>query len=330
MKMPLRGVVCLALASLCALSAPAAPAKPDPQVPNPTTGAPNAASKVVQQFLDDRAAGKSPDAYTLFTDESRKLLPMSQKDMDQAVKGFDVPQGLGQFTPEFRAVVALFLDFHDCLAYRFRVLGPATDDPNVVLVRAYRIGTPLSDIKIIKIVTAPAAAEGGTAHIDGMQTVMRADPKMAAQGHGSGPAAEQATSQSNLKQIALGILIYAQDHDQRLPDADKWVDEIMPYLKSEAIFRDPSAPAEQKYSYAFNRNLSGVRMSALAAPATTVLLFESTTGVKNATDAGTSVPHPGRHNRGTDYAFADGRVKWLADGDNPSFALSGDGGQAAP
>ncbi len=53
------------------------------------------------------------------------------------------------------------------------------------------------------------------------------------------------------------------------------------------------------------------------------LLFESTAGVKNAADTGDSVPMPGRHNGGTDYALADGHVKWEADGAKPSFLLTG-------
>jgi len=55
-----------------------------------------------------------------------------------------------------------------------------------------------------------------------------------------------------------------------------------------------------------------------------VLLFESTDGKKNASDRGESLPRPGRHNGGTDYALADGYVKWVSDtAPKPSFLITG-------
>ncbi len=125
-------------------------------------------------------------------------------------------------------------------------------------------------------------------------------------------------SLSNLKQIALAVEMYAQDHHEQMPDADQWVDQVSPYLVGKAVppserehtlaalLRDPSAPQGEKWSYAFNRNLSGVKLADIKNPAETVLLFESTTGVKNAADTGQSVPRGGRHNAGDYYAFAEG------------------------
>ena len=69
--------------------------------------------------------------------------------------------------------------------------------------------------------------------------------------------ARQASCQSNLKQIGLGLLQYSQDYDEELvtswlgysngydksyPDAGKsykWMDEIYPYTKSTGIFHCP-------------------------------------------------------------------------------------------
>ena len=69
--------------------------------------------------------------------------------------------------------------------------------------------------------------------------------------------ARRASCQSNLKQIGLGMLQYAQDYDEvSVPDqfgsqsqnwhSDKgndykWMDAIFPYVKSEQIFDCPSA-----------------------------------------------------------------------------------------
>ena len=62
--------------------------------------------------------------------------------------------------------------------------------------------------------------------------------------------ARRSSCQSNLKQIGLGILQYAQDYDERFPgrntgvgafgDAQSWRRVIYPYVKSTQIFACPS------------------------------------------------------------------------------------------
>lgn len=82
--------------------------------------------------------------------------------------------------------------------------------------------------------------------------------------------ARRSSCQSNLKQIGLGLIQYAQDYDERLPQAYfgcanndstapgvvstaggcatapaekyKWMDATFPYVKSEQIYNCPSAP----------------------------------------------------------------------------------------
>src|SRR5215211_8817835 len=75
--------------------------------------------------------------------------------------------------------------------------------------------------------------------------------------------ARRTSCQSNLKQIGLGLLQYAQDFDESLPgvwfgpgtawdvqsDATtyyKWMDAIYPYVKSEQLFNCPSDSANGK------------------------------------------------------------------------------------
>ncbi|HEY3398178.1 MAG TPA: H-X9-DG-CTERM domain-containing protein [Armatimonadota bacterium] len=119
--------------------------------------------------------------------------------------------------------------------------------------------------------------------------------------------AEQNDCMSNLKQIMLGALMYANDHGQRLPDAAKWMDELMPYVKNELIFKDPAAP-ELAYGYAMNVAFSGVKLDTLALPAETVIFFDSALGTRNAAGGAAAVAL--RHNGGANYAFADGHCKW--------------------
>ncbi|MBC7287953.1 MAG: DUF1559 domain-containing protein [Armatimonadetes bacterium] len=58
--------------------------------------------------------------------------------------------------------------------------------------------------------------------------------------------ARQASCESNLKQISLAILMYAQDYDERLPDhcgqktANCWAVSIYPYVKNAQLFACPS------------------------------------------------------------------------------------------
>ena len=130
--------------------------------------------------------------------------------------------------------------------------------------------------------------------------------------------AAQASCASNLKQLAVGMLMYAQDHDEQFPPADRWSDAIYPYIKNDQLLRCPGTP-QREFGYAFNRALSGRRLAEIANPAETPLLFDSKTGKKNAADDGRSWPSPGRHNDGNDCAFVDGHVKWFRE--KPSFAL---------
>ncbi|MEN6304084.1 MAG: hypothetical protein ABFD96_15240 [Armatimonadia bacterium] len=125
-----------------------------------------------------------------------------------------------------------------------------------------------------------------------------------------GDEAQGSTCLSNLKQICLGILMYAQDHDEVLPPADKWVDEIMPYLKNELVFKCPAAP-DLQCAYAFNAALSKMPLGRINNPAETIVVFESNLGTRNAHGNPTDLPNPARHNDGNNFGYVDGNCKWL-------------------
>src|SRR6266571_1849729 len=54
--------------------------------------------------------------------------------------------------------------------------------------------------------------------------------------------ARQTTCMSNLKQIGLALMQYAQDYDEHWPSADWWGYKkvIMPYTKADLVFKCPS------------------------------------------------------------------------------------------
>jgi len=111
--------------------------------------------------------------------------------------------------------------------------------------------------------------------------------------------ARRASCQSNEKQIALALVQYTQDSDERMPADHRgvpyptgtgWGSEVYPYLKSTAVFQcpdDPTSPVtdlnglnETDYpvSYAMTTNLDGGQpggaLSSQSAPTATVLLVE--------------------------------------------------------
>ena len=296
------------IGTLAGLVTPAFAAPPSATAPQADTPA----VAVVREFLADRAAGKYDAAYALLSANSQLTASLKSIEKGDPTAAHDFQ---GWPAPALGLLV-FFFDTHNTLNYTFTVIGPDPLDPNSVLVRAV---PPAGSAATLRLLTVSDPATH-TARLDVLGAVQRAAPEEFA---AEREKAQMVTSISNLKQLALGVIQYGQDHDEKMPDADHWVDEIMPYVKTEAIFHDPSAPVGEKWSYAYNRALSHQPLAALDAPAQTVLLFESNSGVKNASDIGQSVPVPGRHLGGTDYALADGHAKWFPDGTKLSFKLTG-------
>ena len=316
----LRALSCLLLLLSLTASAQAAPKQTLKDTPTVA---------VVRQFLDARAVGDIGTAYSLLSSESQQTISAKRF----AAGDWPPPDTPARMSKPVYGLGVLFSDMHNRVRWTFRALGPDPTDSHTVLVRAIppasAAGVSASTVGIVTVTTPT-----GAARIDTLESMKRADPEGFAR-------VAWAISQSNLKQLSLAIIQYAFDHNNHLPDADKWVDEILPYVKDKALFHDPSAPAGEEYSYAFNRALSGAVLdtpnqpsgvvesvrsgdgSKVAPSASTVMFFESIAGIKNASDTGQSVPKPGRHLGGTDYAFADGHVRWLRDGTAPSFALTG-------
>lgn len=85
----------------------------------------------------------------------------------------------------------------------------------------------------------------------------------------------RARTVSNMKQVLTILLIYAQDHDDRLPQAsssEAVFTKLMPYLKSKDIFHtlNPKGGSIQ-----FNLSLSGKNLGLLTSPTRKVVLWET-------------------------------------------------------
>ena len=126
--------------------------------------------------------------------------------------------------------------------------------------------------------------------------------------------ARRSSCQSNLKQQALGIIQYAQDYDEKLPPARRWVDVVYPYVKSQQVFQCPSlrATVPNGYGYAFNQYLSQKPQDSFDPYASTVMVYETSNPARNWFGPGTGRAY--RHLGGSNISFADGHVKWFAKG----------------
>ena len=298
-------------------------ADPPPAAPSPVAAAADTpAVAVVKQFVADRAAGNTAAAYALLSARSRQ----GRATEAAFAAGYKIPAHVPQgISASAFGLLVLLRDTRNTLGYTFAVLGADPANPAAVLVRATPPAGKALPAATVRLVTVNDPAT----HTPGVDLIRSAESALPEVFAGVRNNQMRAASQNNLKQLALGVVQYEQDHDELAPDAGKWADEIMPYVLVTGLFHDPAAPASQAYNYAYNRALSHQTLAAMEDPARTVMLFESTKGVKNASDTGQSVPRPGRHRdqsnkrTGTNYAFADGHVKWFPDGTKLSYRLDG-------
>lgn len=121
------------------------------------------------------------------------------------------------------------------------------------------------------------------------------------------------TCMSNMKQLVLAALMYAEDNDQRLPLASNWSDALEPYAKSRYTFECPEAHRRGP-GYAYNRRLRSRAVDDIEDQEATVMLFESDLGWNAAGGRGLLPARP-RHRDGDHYAFVDGHVAWVRRGE---------------
>ena len=149
--------------------------------------------------------------------------------------------------------------------------------------------------------------------------------------------ARQTACLSNVKQLNLACLMYAQDYDDRLfpifyhvlGTRYDWINLLDPYIKNQQIKKCPNYP-EYAYSYALNSSFGYILadgrvsgspwcpMGRITEPANTLLVGEC-----NSANPGhnpivglywtNSVPEVfQRHNDGSNMGFCDGHVKWYS------------------
>jgi prepilin-type N-terminal cleavage/methylation domain-containing protein/prepilin-type processing-associated H-X9-DG protein len=165
--------------------------------------------------------------------------------------------------------------------------------------------------------------------------------------------ARTASCQSNLKQLSLAYLMYAQDYDERLPAMRLfpipmyWYDLIRPYTKSDQLLACPSGKAWLGYGCSYNNLMTdtgagprGCFLGAIEYPAEALMIGETENDTGGAMEwyyslrvwplgtfaapyANQGIPIPGRHNGGSNVAFCDGHVKWVTTSNLKDTAWSG-------
>jgi len=165
--------------------------------------------------------------------------------------------------------------------------------------------------------------------------------------------ARQASCLSNVKQIGLGALMYAQDNDERfMPPVNcpsitgcfvgaehngSGYMPLNPYIKNTQLWECPSCDDDPVYSYGWNRSLDTGKMATIQRPAETVFFADHRTNVTYRWCGGwlasnetccsgqandTVYPHWMNpvHNDGSNLVLADGHAKWYRTGQSGNFS----------
>lgn len=160
--------------------------------------------------------------------------------------------------------------------------------------------------------------------------------------------ARQTSCLSNVKQIALGIMMYTEDYDERYPATGSYVEpsilsdpttpglywfmKIHPYVQNAQIYSCPSEsyarvrsggssiemdefPGGVNYSYnqytAYQYFASGLARAEVEHPARWVILMDGTNNYFRISATGNNWPgDTKRHNDGWNGCYGDGHAKW--------------------
>ncbi len=117
-------------------------------------------------------------------------------------------------------------------------------------------------------------------------------------------------SVQRMKRLNVAMQIYTSDYDGYFPLANRWVDSLVAYTKTEVPFHSPLPELSdpKSFGYALNIEVAGVSMFSLSNPATTLTLFDSTVLSKNAAVSTSTTPNPPRYGTKNTLGYADGHV----------------------
>ncbi len=157
--------------------------------------------------------------------------------------------------------------------------------------------------------------------------------------------ARQTSCLSNLKQIGLGMMMYAQDYNEMFPGTGSytsptilmepggnmhWALLLQPYVMNTQIFGCPSTSSRSIVSgsdpstithpdwpaginYAMNQHMNRIALAEIQRPSALLMLIDSNRNYFRLTTGGHYLSSWGwdRHNDGWNAAMADGSAKWF-------------------
>jgi len=128
-------------------------------------------------------------------------------------------------------------------------------------------------------------------------------------GSGAPHTAKAAACLSNLKQTTLNCLMYSADYDDKLPAAEKWMDDLKAYTKNEGLYHEPEFSGSDRYGYAYRLEASLRKVSDITDQDKYILDFDSELTQRNASSSLKTMPRPGRHGGRDCVGFLDGHAK---------------------
>jgi prepilin-type processing-associated H-X9-DG protein len=134
---------------------------------------------------------------------------------------------------------------------------------------------------------------------------------------------------ANERQLAEALQMYAKDYNGHLPQAADWAPILAAssYIDNLRLLKCWEERGNARSSYGMNIALSGKRLADLVNPAEVVLLYETARPGTSPNGGAEDVVRPGRHiltasfssPTGSVFAFADGHVQWIKDGEAVNF-----------
>jgi len=144
-----------------------------------------------------------------------------------------------------------------------------------------------------KILQSQPGYKNGGHSLAAAISYLAADPKSMDAGLARSQRSQDLT---RLRDLAMAILLFSNEHGNRLPNADKWTQQIEPYLKSKESFTALDDPVGTR-SYAFNAKVAGKTFTEIRNPGKTILVYSGLNGQLRA-----------EQNAIAQIAFCDGRA----------------------
>lgn len=279
-------------------------------------------SEVVRTFLRLRDAGQAEKTYQMLSKETQKRISLN-----------DWKERAQQVRTSFGAVLAVAgeaLLIGGGEVQKTTVGKPTTKGNKIVFPvrQIVEISTPVTLVKEEGQWKVDLTSTFGVGEVTPAQTGA-SETKKTSSPSPSSPSSPPATPPSpppdttpqcrgNVRALVNALMVYALDHEGRLPKAETWLDDIQKYLSGSPL-TCPSATGHTT-SYAFNKRLSEVRLVDILNQSQVVLIYETAGGPRNDAGEGANIPKPGRHEDRYVVAYADGNIELRSSSDPlPNF-----------